>query len=761
MGTLAIVGTGFVADYYMRSASVFPHHTFTGAWDLDPDRLASFSAHWNVPAARSFEELLTGPKRPDLLINLTNPRNHFEVSRAALEAGVPVYCEKPLATTLEDAEALADLSARTGVPIASAPCSVLGETAQTLWRAVRRRRVGRPLFVYAELDDGFIPQAPYQKWFSETGKPWPARDEFEVGCTLEHAGYWLTWLMAMFGPVRTVTASSGVAVRDKLGDGTPTAPDWSTAVLCFDEGVVARLTVTIVGKHDHSLRVVCERGTLAVDGAWNNRAPVKVARRAAVRRRLVEGFSRELVPLLVPPWRQRWRKPPVAMNYMLGPDEMLDAMANGRAPRLAGDFALHLTEVTLAMQNAGLETETQRIQSSFDPLEPMAWAKPTRRRQTMEPIKLGVVGTGGMAALMLDAIASEPRLDAVAVASRSKDRADAFAGQHEIERAYGSLDELLASDVDAIYIVNEPARHAEDAIAALRVGKPVLCEKPFALDVASAEAVIAAARETGTLFMEALWTPLLPSYRRALALLEAGEIGEPLHISMEFGYPASAASHPGLFRPTDGGVVFDRLVYPLVLARLVLGEVADMDAVITRREGVDVHASVLLSHANGGTSQLAASLVTLMGNTARIAGTGGTIRLEEPVVGTEKLSIKRMTAPAGAAPSASLSAPPPGAGTKAQVIGRLKRSGLMRRVQRARTAARAETHSYGANQYGPLLAHFCELVANGARESERIPHDLSLDLMRLLARARGEEAARAPSEAGPPLASGNETPGEG
>ena len=106
---------------------------------------------------------------------------------------------------------------------------MLGEAAQTLAHAVRSGVAGTPRLIYAELDDGFISQAPVNLWTSESGAPWPYRDEFRVGCTLEHAGYYLSWLIAMFGSVRRVVAASASVIPNKL-EVEGAAPDLVDAV---------------------------------------------------------------------------------------------------------------------------------------------------------------------------------------------------------------------------------------------------------------------------------------------------------------------------------------------------------------------------------------------------------------------------------------------------------------------------------------------------------------------------------------------------
>lgn len=372
MTALAIIGCGFVADLYMASLAKHADLRVVRVFDKDPARLSAFAAHWSLEAADTLDGLLGGLPKGCIILNLTNPAAHFEVSQACLLAGFHVYSEKPLAMTLDQAKALHGLAAKQGVLLASAPCSVLGEAAQVLARAVREGVAGRPRLVYAELDDGFIPQAPYADWQNASGAPWPFADEFQVGCTLEHAGYYLTWLIAMFGPVRRVVAASAELLADKPGGGD--APDFSVAVLFFDGGVVARLTCSIIAPHDHSIRVIGDKGVLAVRRAWDNAAPVRFHRRLRLRRRLIDlPFGRRV--------RARASHPKVgrtgaaAMNFALGPAEMAAALAQARPCRLSADFALHLTEVTLAIQNSGDQAGAQAMTTTCARPEAMPWAR--------------------------------------------------------------------------------------------------------------------------------------------------------------------------------------------------------------------------------------------------------------------------------------------------------------------------------------------------------------------------------------------------
>ncbi|MDC0736826.1 Gfo/Idh/MocA family oxidoreductase [Cognatishimia sp. SS12] len=374
MTEIAIIGCGFVADLYMRSFARFPHVTLRAAYDRDTARRDAFCAHWNIAPADSLEALLSDLPAAGLVLNLTNPGSHYAINMACLEAGHHVYSEKPLAIAMEEAQAITALARSQGLQVASAPCSVLSEAAQTMGKALRDGVAGTPRLIYAELDDGFIPQAPFESWHSESGAPWPAQDEFEVGCTLEHAGYYLSWLIAWFGPVKTVVAAAAEVLPDKSPSGRGT-PDFSCATLFFHDGPVVRLTCSIVAPHDHQIRVIGDKGVLRLTKAWDNSAPVRFYRRLRIRRRLLESPLGRRMRLAGPRQPKMGRWGAASMNFALGPVEMLEAIAQNRPCRLGGDFALHLNEVTLAIQNAGSDTGAQDMTTTCTVMEPMPWAR--------------------------------------------------------------------------------------------------------------------------------------------------------------------------------------------------------------------------------------------------------------------------------------------------------------------------------------------------------------------------------------------------
>ncbi|MFF7974902.1 Gfo/Idh/MocA family oxidoreductase [Streptomyces sp. NPDC007905] len=373
---IALVGCGYVADFYMATLPNYPDIRLIGVHDIDAERARKFSAHHGVPSYASLGELLSD-ESVDIVVNLTNPHSHYDVSRRALEAGKHVYSEKPFAQEWEQAKELVELAEERGLILSSAPCSLLGETAQTLWRALRQDAIGRPRLVYAELDDGAVHQMPYKNWISPSGAPWPYADEFRVGPTLEHAGYYLTWLTAFFGPAAEVVSFAALLQPEKLEDQRPHAwaADFTSACITFHSGVVARLTCSTVAPENHTLQIVGDGGVLSTSECWDYGAEV------ALRKRVADGDSAhhyltepQVVPLVRPAdYRFRYHDTH-DMDFARGVADVGAALLDdGATPLLSARHALHVLEIVLAIGHPSDGGRTV-ISSKFDDLEPMPWA---------------------------------------------------------------------------------------------------------------------------------------------------------------------------------------------------------------------------------------------------------------------------------------------------------------------------------------------------------------------------------------------------
>jgi predicted dehydrogenase len=377
---LAFLGCGYVANMYRLTLAMHPELELVAVTDAERSRAESMARLTGARAYSDLDAILADPAI-ELVVNLTNPLAHYETTRRCLEAGKHVYTEKPLAMDFDQARELAALSARKGLMLCSAPCTLMSEAAQTLWRAVRDGRVGPVRLVYAEMEDGMVSRAPVRTWVNEAGTPWPFVNEFETGCTVEHAGYVLTWLVAIFGRAVSVTAYADTLLEDKVpGQLLASAADYTVACIKFASGVVVRMTNGIYAEHDHRLRLFGDEGVLCVADPRSDCSPVTVRRYYSLRRRRALLPWAKKLPLLAPPDRREIVKyrGSQARDFCRLIADMAQAAKEGRPPYLGAQFALHVAELTLACQNAGRLAAEGRMPyyPSTDPgaVAPLSWA---------------------------------------------------------------------------------------------------------------------------------------------------------------------------------------------------------------------------------------------------------------------------------------------------------------------------------------------------------------------------------------------------
>lgn len=243
-------------------------------------------------------------------------------------------------------------------------------------------------------------------------------------------------------------------------------------------------------------------------------------------------------------------------------------------------------------------------------------------------IRWGVVGPGRIADSVLPDFAHVPHARVVAVASRSQERADAFAARHGLDRAHGSYAAILADpDVDVLYVATPHAQHSAFALAALRAGKALLVEKAFTATTAGAAAVVDAARETGVFTMEAMWTRFQPAVVAVRELVADGAIGEVRSVQADLGVSRVYDPVDRLFAlALGGGALLDLGVYVVSFAQMLLGTPQRVVATGSLfPTGVDAEAALLLGYEDGRAATLIASLRQALPGQARVFGTTGWI----------------------------------------------------------------------------------------------------------------------------------------
>lgn len=338
-------------------------------------------------------------------------------------------------------------------------------------------------------------------------------------------------------------------------------------------------------------------------------------------------------------------------------------------------------------------------------------------------MRLGVIGTGRMAAEMCAAARGVAGLDVAAVLSRDAAQAEAFAAKAaQGAQGFSEMDAFLAT-VDAVYIATPPDQHLAAIEAALGAGRPVLCEKPLTGSAEETARAIALARDTGVTLMEAIWTLPLPAYRAAAAALDG--IGGARRVTFDFSYPLEAAEGSHFLDPETGGVLLDRAVYGLAAALHFNGPVHGMDAFVTRdAQGLDRAAELRLSHVGGGASVVTLSFDVMGGNALEVATTAGVARLGPPSLAAESFAWHGYAGGGDGTPASG--------GLKQK----LKASPGLRRLKARTAAARVPFHGYGASQYAPVLEEFAAVIARGSGESALVALSMSAEIARLVTEAR-------------------------
>jgi predicted dehydrogenase len=247
------------------------------------------------------------------------------------------------------------------------------------------------------------------------------------------------------------------------------------------------------------------------------------------------------------------------------------------------------------------------------------------------PIRWGIVGVGWMADKFAQGVRDHTRGEVVAVASRSQERAEAFAESHDVAHAYDSVSDLVADpDVDVVHVASPHSAHREHALAAIAAGKHVLVEKAFTRNEGEAREVVDAARAAGVFCMEAMWTRFLPHVVDIRRTLANGDIGQIVALEADHGQwfrfdPAGRLWNPDL----AGGALLDLGVYPVSFAHDLLGVPETGTAVGQLTDtGVDGQVSIVLGYGARAQATLHTTLWAATPCTAVVSGTEGRIEIE-------------------------------------------------------------------------------------------------------------------------------------
>jgi predicted dehydrogenase len=249
-----------------------------------------------------------------------------------------------------------------------------------------------------------------------------------------------------------------------------------------------------------------------------------------------------------------------------------------------------------------------------------------------DAVSWGFLSTANINDKLLPGAEASPDVELVAVASRDLGRAEAYARERGIERAYGRYEDLLADPkIEAVYISLPNSMHVEWSIQALEAGKHVLCEKPLSRHPEDVERAFDAAENAGRILMEAFMYRHNPQTKRLKELVEGGAIGRLRLVRAAFSFPLDDAANVRLNDELEGGGLMDVGCYCISGSRLLAGEPGSVYGdQVAAPSGVDELFTGTLRFAADVLAEIDCGLVLPERDELEAIGEEGSIFLDDP-----------------------------------------------------------------------------------------------------------------------------------
>ena len=355
---IGFVGVGNISGIYLKNiTSMFREIEIAGLCDLIPERAEKAAAEYGIQKIyKDMYELFADPS-VDVVLNITRPYQHYEVTRAALEAGKHVYSEKPLSPDLGEAKELVELARKKGLHLGGAPDTFMGAGIQTCRALIDRGFIGKPLAFEAHmLSRGPENWHPDPEFFYQYG----GGPMFDMG------PYYMTALINLLGRVSEVTGFAGKSfdvrpILNKTKYGTPMeveVPTHESGALRFESGVMGTFSASFDVYADRSDEIVIygSEGTLKVPDPNFFGGDVL----------LMRGRTRtyEKIPLIFP-YQENCRA--------LGLADMAKAIETGRPWRANYAQQLHVVEILSSFRRSSAEGKTVTLETPYERSAPMVY----------------------------------------------------------------------------------------------------------------------------------------------------------------------------------------------------------------------------------------------------------------------------------------------------------------------------------------------------------------------------------------------------
>jgi predicted dehydrogenase len=346
---VGIIGTGNISSIYLESPKKFDILDIVAVADIDLEKAAERAKEFNIPKACSVAELLSDPEI-EIVINLTIPGVHAEVSLQVLEAGKHVYVEKPLAIQLEDGKKVLETAKEKGLLVGGAPDTFLGGGLQTSRKLIDDGWIGQPVaataFMLGNGPEGWHPNPEF--FYKEGGGPL-----FDMG------PYYITTLVNIMGPVKRITGSAHVSFEERMIKSQPKygekivveTPTHITGLLDFEGGGTATLITSfdVQGSQLPRIEVYGTTGTLSLPDPNTFGGPIFVKKAG----------------------EQEWKEVPLTHGFTensrgFGVADMAYALRNGRAHRCNGELTYHVLEIMHAILGASKDGKHYQLESTCE-----------------------------------------------------------------------------------------------------------------------------------------------------------------------------------------------------------------------------------------------------------------------------------------------------------------------------------------------------------------------------------------------------------
>jgi predicted dehydrogenase len=361
-----------------------------------------------------------------------------------------------------------------------------------------------------------------------------------------------------------------------------------------------------------------------------------------------------------------------------------------------------------------------------------------------KPVRWGIWGTGAIAHQVVSDFRFADGATVQAVASRRGERARELGSRHGVGRWYEGLETLIQDEeIDIVYVASPNHCHFDDCLAAIRAGKGVMCEKPFALNFRQAQEMVEEARRRKIFCMEGMWTRFIPAVVEAKRTIDSGAIGAIRLVQGNFAYPAAASPGNRLFElEYGGGALLDRGVYLISLAQQLLGRPQTVcGSAALGPTGVDEQSAYQLTYAGGAVADFASSLEVRGTNEVMIYGERGSVRLCDPFYRAHRLELQSYERPS----PKGIDGPPANPTGLRKLLRNVRDAPGLKSVRRRldpmlnllrRGGVRSIPFTGNGYQFELIEASRC--VREGRTESAVMPLDDTLEVMQTMDALRAE-----------------------